>query len=120
MEKYIIEFYREKDGTEPAKEFIESLEPKMLAKVLKIFDLLEINGPQLRMPYSEYLRDGIFEIRAKHGTDITRILYFFVIGKRIILSNGFVKKDNKIPRMEIERAIKHKIDYERGSDNDKL
>ena len=112
MRNYIIEFYKEKDGREPAREFIEQLEPKMMAKVFRVIDLLEQNGPNVRMPYSEYLRDGIFEIRAKQGTNITRVLYFFVCGQRIILTNGFVKKVTKAPRKEIEKAIKCKKEYE--------
>ena len=118
MEKYEIEFFQLENGTEPAKEFIASLPPKMIAKMLRIIDLLEENGPLLRMPYSEYLRDGIFEIRAKQGSDISRILYFFVIGRKIILTNGFVKKTMKTPASEIEKAKKYKSDYERRTQND--
>lgn len=113
MENYIIEFYCKEDGTEPAKDFMESLDAKMVAKILRVVDLLEKNGPMLRMPHSEYLQDGIFEIRAKQGTDITRVLYFFTSGKKIILSNGFVKKTDKTPLKEIERAKLFRADYER-------
>lgn len=113
MKEYIVEFYSKSDGSEPAKEFIESLEAKMIAKILRVIELLEKNGPLVRLPYSEHLGDGIFEIRAKQGTDIARVLYFFVVGKRIVLSNGFVKKTQKTPKQEIERAQKYRIDYER-------
>lgn len=116
MREYIIEFYGKEDGTEPAREFIEGLDAKMIAKILKITELLEKNGPLVRMPYSEYLRDGIFEIRAKQGSDIVRVLYFFVTGSKIILTNGFVKKTQKTPGVEIDRAIKYKSDYERRND----
>jgi phage-related protein len=64
-------------------------------------------------PYSKSLEDGIFELRTKLGSDITRVLYFFVIGKKIVLTNGFVKKKQKTPRVEKELAKKYKIDYER-------
>lgn len=47
------------------------------------------------MPYSEHLVDGIFELRAQSGSNISRILYFFVIGRKIVLTNGFVKKNAK-------------------------
>ena len=66
MIKYVIEFYAKETGEEPAKEFILALSPKMKAKILKILDLLELNGPLTRLPYSEHLDDGIFEIRAKN------------------------------------------------------
>lgn len=113
MKEYMVEFYTTKDGREPAKEFIKSLDAKMIAKILKIIELLEVNGPSLRLPYTEHLGDGIFEIRAKQGSDITRVLYFFVIGKKIVLTNGFVKKTQKTPKKEIEKAKRFRFDYER-------
>ena len=60
-----IEFYKTEDGYEPVQEFLDSLEPKMKAKTLRTIDLLEQNGTSLRLPYSEYLEDGIFELRTQ-------------------------------------------------------
>lgn len=111
MTEYIIEFYSTEDGTEPAREFIEGLDSKMIAKIIRIIELLERNGSTVRLPYSEYLRDGIFEIRAKQGTDIVRVFYFFTFGRKIVLTNGFVKKTQKTPSREINRAIEFKNDY---------
>ena len=88
MSNYNVEFYKKADGTEPAKDFISSLEPKMMAKVLRTIDLLEEFGPQLREPYSKALGDGIFELRAKVGNNITRTFYFFYVDKKIFLTNG--------------------------------
>lgn len=82
MNKFTIEFYAKENGEEPAKDFILSLDAKMQAKLLRIIELLEKNGMEVKLPYSKYLKNGIFEIRAKQGTDITRILYFFVAGKK--------------------------------------
>jgi len=47
----------------------------------------------------------------KQSSNITRILYFFYIGRRIILTNGFVKKIQKTPHNEIELAKKYRKDY---------
>ena len=77
----------------------------MLAKLLGAISLLETNGTQLREPYSKSLGDGIFELRAKQSSNITRILYFFVVGHQIILTNGFVKKTQKTPPEEIALAM---------------
>ena len=62
MQEYEIEFYDKADGSEPAKEFILSLDKKMQAKVLRTVALLREEGPFLREPYSKALDDGIFEI----------------------------------------------------------
>ena len=36
------------------------------------------------------MEDGIFELRIKSGSDISRILYFFFVGDKAILTNGFI------------------------------
>ena len=51
----------------------------------------------LGMPLAKHLDDGIFELRTVQGNNITRILYFFVVGKTIVLTNGFIKKTQKTP-----------------------
>ena len=69
--------------------------------------LLEEFGNQLREPFSKPIGDGIFELRIKFSSDITRIFYFFVVDNKIILTNGFVKKTPKTPKAEIELAKKY-------------
>ncbi|MCD8014775.1 MAG: type II toxin-antitoxin system RelE/ParE family toxin [Lachnospiraceae bacterium] len=113
MDKFTVDFYTKENGEAPAEDYIRSLDSKMKAKVFRIIDLLEKNGTALRKPYSEHLRNGIYEIRAKQGTDITRVLYFFRSGRRIILTNGFTKKTQKTPGVEIRLAEKYRADYER-------
>ena len=111
MQSYEVIFYDLEDGTEPAKEFLLSLDVKMRAKMLRTIDLLAVNGAELREPHSKPLDDGIFELRAKVGSDITRVLYFFMVGKRVILTNGFVKKTVKTPPAEIARAKRYRAEY---------
>ena len=59
------------------------------------------------------LKDGIFQIRAQQEGNISRVLYFFAVGKRIVLTNGFTKKTPKTPPGEIELAKEYRADYER-------
>ena len=109
--KFTVEFYEKENGEIPVLNFIDSLEPKMGAKVLSLIEILEEKGNQLRLPYSECLEDGIFELRCKFGSDITRTLYFFYEGANIILTNGFVKKTQKTPVQEIKLAKLRREDY---------
>ena len=111
MQEFEILFYEKPDGTEPVKEFLDSLDVKMRAKMLRTVMLLAQNGTQLREPYSKPLDDGIFELRAKVGSDISRVLYFFIVGKKAILTNGFIKKTQKTPAAEIDRAKRYRSDY---------
>ena len=109
--KFTVEFYEKENGEIPVINFIDSLEPKLGAKVLSLIEILEEKGNQLRLPYSECLEDGIFELRCKFGSDITRTLYFFYEGANIILTNGFVKKTQKTPAQEINLAKLRRDDY---------
>lgn len=118
MQEFEIIFYDKADGTEPAKDFILSLDVKMRAKMLRTIEMLRLNGYHLREPYSKSLDDGILELRAKVGSDISRVLYFFVVGQKVILTNGFIKKTQKTPKEEIERAKRYKADYLNRKEND--
>ena len=55
--------------------------------------------------------EGLFEIRIKIGSDIFRILCFFDEGNLIILLNGFQKKSQKTPKLEISLASRLKTEY---------
>lgn len=111
MQAFEVLFYRKEDGSEPAKDFILSLDKKMRAKILLSVDLLGDNGHLLREPYSKPLGDGIFELRAKIGSDISRVLYFFFVGRKVILTNGFIKKTSKTPVTEINLAKKYRAEF---------
>ena len=83
----------------------------MRQKMLRSIQALQDMGISLRMPLSESLDDGIFELRAKVGTNISRVMYFFIIGNKAVLTHGFIKKTQKTPPREIERAKKIRADY---------
>lgn len=102
LQEFEIVFYESENGEKPVEIFLDSLNPKMRAKMLRSILIIKEYGYQTRMPYSEELEDGIFELRAKVGSDISRVLYFFMVGRKVILTNGFIKKTQKTPREEIE------------------
>lgn len=119
MQEYEIIFYDKANGDEPAKEFLLSLDKKMRAKMAGTIDILSDSGNLLREPYSKHLDDGIFELRGKVGSDISRVLYFFYVGRKIILTNGFIKKTQKTPGAEIERAKQYRAEYLSRKENKK-
>ena len=98
-------------GEKPCLEFLNTLEVKLRAKAFRDMALLEEKGTELRLPYSEHLDDGIFELRTKQGRNIIRNLYFFFVGNKIIITHGFRKKTQKVPSGEIERAKEYRKDY---------
>ena len=109
--EFSVVFYDTPIGAEPAKEYLDSLDAKMFAKTLRSIEVVRAEGPAAREPYSKHLEEGIFEIKARVGSDISRVLYFFFINRRIILTHGFVKKTQKTPRAEIDRAKKYRAEF---------
>ena len=106
-----IIFYERKNGECPVEEFLLSLDVKMRAKMVGLLEILQDRGNELREPYSKFIGNGIFELRCNSGNNISRIMYFFHLGHKIILTNGFIKKTQKTPLKEIEIAKSRKNEY---------
>ncbi len=70
-----------------------------------------ISVDQIPQKFFKHIDSGIYEIRIKSGNDIYRLFSFFDEGKLIILLNGFTKKSQKLPRKEIEKAIRLRKEY---------
>lgn len=84
--------YEDVNGKIPVQEFLKKLNSKMRAKMYGMLEILQEKGSMLREPYSKYIEDGIFELRCKFGSDITRVMYFFYYDRKIVLTNGFIRK----------------------------
>lgn len=104
-------FYMEEDGDLPARRFIEGLNTKLQTKVSSDLVRLRMAGNMLREPQSKHLRDGIFELRTIQGNNIVRTLYFYDKGQIIIVTNSFIKKQQRTPRREIELAMQRRAEY---------
>jgi phage-related protein len=107
-----IHFYRTKSGKCPVEEFFDILSDKQVEKVLWVLRIIR----DIDYLPREYLKklvntDDIWEIRVKSRGNIFRILGFFHKNKIIILTNGFMKKTQNTPLMEIKIAQDRKRDY---------
>ncbi len=85
------------------EKFIYSLETQTVAKVLRTIDLLEKFGSYLSTPHSKKIIDSLFELRAR-GQQEVRIFYCFH-KNQIYLLSGYIKKSEKAPQKEIEKAL---------------
>ena len=56
---------------------------------------------------ADFLRDGIYELRVKHGRVNYRILYFFSGRNVVVVSHGLTK-EKAVPVREIEKAIERR------------
>ena len=112
-----VEYYKKENGDIPVEDFLLTLNPKIRAKAFRQIELLQEHGANLREPYVKAIKvekyKGMFELRIKFATDISRIFYFTYIDSRFVLLNGFVKKSNKTPQKEFEKALKYRMDFEK-------
>ena len=83
-----------------------------IAWTLQLIEALEF-VPERFLKHVEQT-DGLFEIRVNSGRNAVRIFCFFDEGKFVVLANSFQKKTQKIPKSEIEKALKIKKEYEQG------
>ena len=104
-------FYQEDDGTIPFIEWFGSLGEKAQDKCRVRIERLRELGHELRRPETDFLRDGIYELRAKHGTVNHRMLYFFHHREVVVISHGFEKQQAVVPSREIDLAIERKLRF---------
>lgn len=105
-----IEFYVALNGRVPAEEWIEALSLSSQQKFAALFARMGDVGKIWNERKFKHLTetDQIFEFKVE--TD--RILCFFFVGRRLILTHGFRKSGDKTPRREIDRAEACKKDFE--------
>ena len=76
--EFSVDYYTLPNGIKPVQEFIDKLDKKMRVKALASIEILKEFGNRLREPYSISMGKGIFELRIKFASDITRIFFFSV------------------------------------------
>ena len=112
---YEIVYYEKPNGRKPVEDFLDSLKKKnelLRASSLRDIQYLRQYAHELRMPEVRYMKDGLYELRSNAGSDIARVFYFFYDGNKIVLTNGFIKKTQKTPPGELEKARRYKKEYE--------
>ena len=107
-----ITFYKTKLDVAPVEVFLDALSAKQAQKIVWTMQLVE-ELPRVSTQYLKKLSgtEEIWEIRAQVGSDIFRILGFFIEDSQFIATNGFQKKSMAVPRSEISLAQKRRQDY---------
>ena len=107
MARAEIYFYKDADGSLPLLQWLDTLPKKVQVKCTERISRLADLGNELRRPEADYLRDGIYELRASYQGVHYRLLYFFAGRAVVVLSHG-ITKERRVPKKEIDRAIKRK------------
>lgn len=113
-----ILFYKMPSGKSPIDNFLDSLSSKEAKKVVWVMKLVE-ELENVSTKYYKQLRNcnGIIEVRIQIGKNHFRLLGFENSGTFVILTNGFKKKDQKVPKSEIDLAQQRRKDYLSRKDN---
>lgn len=85
---------------------ILTLPSGLLARYLKLTDMMIEHGSNLGLPHTKSLNNGLFELRLKSKEGIGRVFYCTKVGKNIVMLHSFVKKSQKIPKNEMDIAQK--------------
>ncbi len=96
---YRIEFF-----SDAVKAEVMKWPAGLLASFTRIAELIAEHGPNLGMPYTRAMGEGLFEIRAKAQEGIGRALFCTVVGKRVVILHGFIKKTEQTPRRALDTA----------------
>jgi phage-related protein len=96
---WTVTFYSDRVETE-----ILGLSAGFLARFIRYAERMEMFGPDLGMPHTRAMGDGLFELRIKAAEGIARVFYCTVVHRRIVVLHQFVKKADKTPSRELEVA----------------
>lgn len=103
-------FYREA-GEVPALDWLERQSGRAQAKMVAAMALLRDHGHELRRPWADLLRDGVYELRVRLGHTNYRLLYSFCERQVVLICAGLTK-EGKVPDSEIDRAVARRQRFE--------
>ena len=96
---YSVEYFNDRVRAE-----IETWPVGILADYARILEMLMEFGPEVGMPYSRPMGDGLFELRPRGREGIGRVLYCYMRGRRLLILHAFVKKTGSTPQKDLNRA----------------
>ena len=97
-----VRFFREATGTEPVREWLKRLPAEEKREIGADINTVQFGWP-IGMPVVDHLDGGIWEVRTRLATRVARVL-FTIEGDVMILLHGFMKKERKTPKAELDLA----------------
>ena len=106
-EKFTIEWFYDEKGISQPLCYFETLDEVEQDKTLYLFKRMGNFGRISDTTKFNFEGDGVYAFKPQPH----RFLSFFIIGKKIIITNAYRKKTDKLPKSEKEMALKRKINY---------
>jgi len=114
-EKFTLEWYYDKYGKSVGYEYFERITKEQRRKFMILVKRMAEFGQIYDITKFRNEGDGIYAFKPQPD----RYLSFFTDGKKIIITNGFTKKTEKLPEKEKIFAIKCRQDYLERKDGGK-
>ena len=90
------------------QEAILAFPPGLQARYVHLTQRMLAFGPNLGMPHTRAMGNGLFELRIKGEEGIGRVFFCNRPGRRILMLHAFVKKSAKTPGKELKVA-RHRL-----------
>jgi phage-related protein len=110
-DKYKIIFFKKSNNRSPAIDYIEKLPEKDQIKIFDFISSLSLYVEFRKEPISRHLMGKLRELKVDFSNNRYRVIYFFRIGKRIVILRAFSKKTSKTPNQEINKAMNYMQEY---------
>jgi phage-related protein len=92
--------------SEAVEQFILQLPPGLLARYLRLTDLMLEFGPNPGMPHTRAMGEGLFELRVRGQEGIARVFYGTMVHRRMVMLHAFIKTSQKTPKRELTIATR--------------
>jgi phage-related protein len=93
---------------------VESWPVDVLADYARLVELLQEHGPNLRLPHSRSMGEGLFELRPRGRSGVARAMYGFLVGRRVVVVHAFIKKTPQTADRDLKIARKRVKELQHG------
>jgi phage-related protein len=97
--RWKIDYYNE-----DVEKAVLGLPDTLLARYIRLTEVMQNSGPNLGMPHTRAMKDGLFELRLKGKEGIARVFYCTIVKNTVLMLHAFVKKTDKTPDKELKIA----------------
>lgn len=105
-------YYEDFKGRRYVKDFINRFEEKTRAKILARIEFLEEHWFEVRRPFADKIDRDLYELRVEFAWNNIRVIYAYMFKDYIVLLHGLVKKTDKIPETDKQKARTRMIDFQ--------
>ena len=102
LPRLTVRFFRESTGSEPVRDWLKRLPVEEKREIGSDIKTVQFGWP-IGMPVVDHIDGDVWEVRTRLSTRIARVL-FVLDGNVMVLLHGFIKKERKTPKADLDIA----------------